>query len=126
MKKYMKSALYGFIAWLVPFLAAFLFYSREGKLNIDVLFFKSIMVVVGSATAAFLLISYFKKINADYFKEGIRVGVVWFAVNVLLDLLILLPMSGMAIPNYFMQIGLGYLAIPAMSVSVGAVLASKK
>lgn len=126
MKKYTKSAFYGFIAWLVPFLAAFLFYTREGKLTIDILFFKSIMVAVGSATAAFLLISYFKKINADYFKEGIRVGILWFAVNILLDLLILLPMSGMAIPTYFMQIGLGYLAIPAMSIAVGTTLANKK
>jgi hypothetical protein len=126
MNKYLKNVLYGFLAWLIPFIAAFLFYTRDGKLTIDIFLFKSIMIVVGSTTAAFLLVSYFKKINAEYLKEGILVGVIWFAVNILLDVLVLIPMSGMSISNYFTQIGLKYLAIPAMSIAVGASLANKK
>jgi hypothetical protein len=126
MKKYFKIALYGFLAWLVPFVSAFFFYTREGTLTIDRYFFKSIMIAVGSISAAFLLISYFKKINADYLKEGILVGVVWLGISILLDLLVLIPMSGMSLSNYFTQIGLGYLAIPAMSVAVGTALANKK
>lgn len=126
MKKYLKNVLYGFLAWLVPFVTAFFFYTREGKLTIDIFLFKTIMIVVGSISGAFLLVSYFKKINADYIKEGILVGVIWFGINILLDLLILIPMSGMSIPNYFTQIGLRYLAIPAMSIAVGTALANKK
>jgi hypothetical protein len=53
------------------------------------------MIVVGSISAAFLLIPYFKKINGNYFKEGIIVGLTWFGMNILLDLLVLIPMSGM-------------------------------
>jgi hypothetical protein len=94
MKKYLKNILYGFLAWLIPFAASFFFYTREGKLTIDIFLFKSIMIVLGSFSAAFLLVSYFKKINADYFKEGIIVGLTWFGINILLDLLILIPMSG--------------------------------
>ena len=126
MKKYPRNILYGFFAWLIPFVASFFFYTREGELTINILFFKSIIIVVGSFSAAFLLVSYFKKINADYFKEGIIVGLTWFGINILLDLLILIPMSGMSIADYFTRIGLGYLAIPAMSIAVGTALKNKK
>lgn len=125
-KKYIRNIFYGFLAWLIPFVASFFFYTREGKLTIDIFLFKSIMIVVGSISAAYLLVSYFKKIDADFFKEGIIVGAVWFGLNILLDLLILIPMSGMSIPDYFAQIGLRYLAIPAMSIAVGTSLANKK
>ncbi len=126
MNKYVRNVLYGFLAWLIPFVASFFFYSREGKLTIDIFLFKSIMIVIGSFSAAILLISYFKNIKNDYLKEGIIVGLVWFGINIVLDLLILIPMSGMSIMGYFMQIGLSYLAIPAMSIAVGTSLENKK
>jgi len=126
MNKYVRNVLYGFLAWLIPFVASIFFYSREGKLTIDIFFFKSIMIVVGSFSVAILLISYFKNINVDYLKEGIIVGLMWFGISIVLDLLILIPMSGMSIMDYFNQIGLRYLAIPAMSVAVGASLENKK
>lgn len=125
MKKYLKNIWYGFLAWLIPFVASLFFYTKEGKLTIDILLFKSIMIAVGSISAAILLVSYFKKINGDYLKEGIMTGVIWFGVNILLDLLILLPMSGMSMANYFTQIGLRYLAIPAMCITVGTALNNK-
>ena len=126
MKKYLRNILYGFFAWFIPFVASFFFYTREGQLTIDILLFKSIMIVVGSFSAAFLLVTYFKKINTDYFKEGFIVGLSWFGINILLDLLVLIPMSGMSIADYFTKIGIGYLAIPAMSVAVGTALENKK
>jgi len=126
MKRYLRICLYGFLAWLIPFVTAFFFYSKEGKLAIDIFLFKSIMIVVGSISAAYLLITYFKKVNSGFLKEGIIVGVVWFGLNIVLDLLILVPMSGMTIPAYFTQIGLRYLAMPAMSVAVGTALFNKK
>ena len=126
MNKYIKNILYGFLAWLIPFVASIFFYTREGKLTIDIFLFKSIMIIVGSFSAAFLLVSYFKKIKADYFKEGIIVGLTWFGINIIMDLLILVPMSGMSIADYFIQIGMSYLAIPAMSIAVGTALENKK
>lgn len=125
-KQYLRNALYGFLAWLIPFAASFLFYSREGKLTIDIFLFKTIMIVVGATTGAFLLVSYFKRIEKNYFREGIIVGSTWFGINILLDLLVLIPMSGMLIADYFTQIGLRYLVIPAMSITVGAALANRK
>jgi hypothetical protein len=125
MNKYFRNVLYGLIAWLVPFLVSIPFYTREGKLVIDIFLFKSIMIVVGSITAAILLVSYFKHVQVDYVKQGIIVGVIWFALNILLDLIILLPMSGMSAADYFTQIGLRYLAIPTMSIAIGMVLRNK-
>ena len=126
MKKYLKITAYGFLAWLVPFLSAFFFYTREGKLNIDIFLFKTIMIIVGSITGAILLVYYFKKVGEKYLQEGIVIGVIWFCLNILLDMAILLPMSKMPIPDYFTQIGLRYLVMPAMSIAVGAALANKK
>ncbi len=124
--KYLKSVSYGFLAWLIPFVASIFFYTREGGLRIDVFLFKTIMIVIGSITAAILLVSYFKKINTSYFKEGIIVGLTWLGVNILLDLLVLIPMSGMSVADYFTQIGLRYLVMPVMSIMVGAALENRK
>jgi hypothetical protein len=124
--KYLKNLGYGFLSWLIPFLSSFLFYTREGELTIDIFLFKSIMIVVGSVTAAFLLIFYFKTINADYLKEGAILGLTWFGINILLDLLVLIPMSGMSLGDYFAQIGLRYVVIPVMCITVGAALKYNK
>jgi len=124
--KNIRNILYGFLSWLIPFVTAFFFYSKEGGLVIDIFLFKSIMIVVGAISGAFLLVSYFKRIHANYLMEGIVVGSTWFVINILLDLLVLVPMSEMSRADYFAQIGLRYLVIPVMSIMVGAVLANKK
>ncbi|WP_321417775.1 hypothetical protein [uncultured Methanomethylovorans sp.] len=124
--KYLKNIIYGFLSWLIPFVASLFFYTKEGVLIVDIFLFKSIMIVVGSISAGFLLVSYFKNINAEYYKEGIVVGFTWFAINILLDLLILVQMSGMSITDYFSQIGLRYIVIPVMTITIGAALKNKK
>lgn len=126
MNKNVRNVLYGFLAWLVPFVSSFFFFSVEGGLTIDVFLFKSIMIVVGSITAAILLVSYFKNVTTAYIKEGILVGLTWFGINILLDIMVLVPMSGMLISDYFAQIGIRYLAMPVMSIAVGVALQNKK
>lgn len=118
MNKILKILLFGFLTWLIPFVIGFLFYSKEGKLIIDIFLFKSIMIVVGSIAGATLLVFYFKKIKKNYLREGIFVGIIWFLINIFLDLIILIPMSKMALADYFAQIGLRYLIIPVMSIAI--------
>tara|TARA_Y100000310_G_scaffold1902_1_gene2393 strand:- start:7923 stop:8294 length:372 start_codon:yes stop_codon:yes gene_type:complete len=120
MNKTLRALVFGFLSWLIPFAASFLFYSKEG-LTIDIFLFKSIMIVVGSISGAFLLVLYIKKLNKDIFREAAIVGLLWFGMNIMLDSIILLPMSKMAFGTYFMQIGLRYLVIPVMSISMGTV-----
>ena len=126
MNKYLRNVLYGFLSWLIPFVSAFFFYSGKGELTIDIFLFKSIMIVVGSVSGAFLLILYFKRVHEDYLKEGVVLGVAWFGINIFLDLLVLIPMSGMSFSEYFVQIGIRYLVIPVMAIMVGVALANKK
>lgn len=103
-----------------------LFYTAEGKLTIDIFLFKSVMIVVGSISAAVLVISYFKKIAAEYLKEGIILGFSWFSINIVLDLIVLVQIWGMSFGDYFEQIGLRYLVIPVMCIMLGKVLEDKK
>jgi hypothetical protein len=51
MNKYLKIVLFGFILWLVPFIAGFFFIDAKGNFLIPETFFKSIMIVVGSDLA---------------------------------------------------------------------------
>jgi len=83
------------------------------------------MIVVGSAFGASLLVLYFKKIEKNHLYEGITVGLAWFAINIILDLVVLLPMSEMSIGAYFAQIGMRYLIIPIISIAVGYVAGSR-
>lgn len=120
--KYMKNLIYGFSTWLIPFFVGVLFYNREGKLSIDIFLFKSIMIVVGSAVGAFLLVKYFKTIYSNFVKEGMIIGFSWLILNIILDILILVPMSHMNLTDYVSQIAIRYITMPVMSVAVGKTL----
>ena len=120
MRKYAKILAFGGISWAIPFLVSLPLYSRDGQVAIDYNLFKSIMVVTGTLVGCILLAVYFKKQRAS-FGEGLRVGVIWYAVNVLLDLLILVPLSKLTIPEYFLQIGIRYLSIVIIGAFAGAI-----
>ena len=118
-----KQALfYGFLVWLVPFVAAFAFYSRDGELTIDIFLFKSIMIIVGVLAGAYLLVRYFRTVERNYIREGMYVGVLWLFLNWALDFATLVPMNDMAVGAYFSEIGLRYLTMPIFAVAIGAVL----
>ncbi|MBI3352759.1 MAG: hypothetical protein HY036_09290 [Nitrospirae bacterium] len=122
MKNYLKIALFGFLTWLVPFVVSFFFFMPDHTLAIDEGLFKSIMIVIGSLTGAVLLVLYFKNVSSDYLRHGVIVGLIWLAINLALDFLILMPMSHMAVSVYLSQIGLRYLTIPIMTIVVGYIL----
>ncbi|MBB6402340.1 hypothetical protein HNP92_001662 [Methanococcus maripaludis] len=122
---YLKCGFFGLLTWLIPFLLSFLFYSENEGLLIDIFLFKSIMIVISGLVGVSLLIMYFKDIKKDYLIEGIFVGVSWLIINLILDILILIPMSGMTYLTYFSQIGLRYLIIPTISISMGFLLKLK-
>ena len=125
MKKLSRIGFLGFLTWLVPFVVSIFFFSREGQLLIDMFLFKTIMIVVGSVFGALMLIVYFKKVVRGYFREGVIVGLAWLAINWVLDFAVLLPMSGMSVGTYFIQIGLRYLVLPIMSISMGYTVEKK-
>lgn len=114
--------LYGFVIWLVPFAVAIPFYSRDGELMVDILLFKTVMLLAGSLTGAVCLVRYFKLVNANLLREGVVIGLVWFTISLVLDLIILVPLNDMALGTYFVEIGLRYLTIPIFAIAFGVVL----
>jgi hypothetical protein len=121
MERVIKIIAFGFLTWLIPFLVAIPFYSPNGTILIDQSLFKSIMIITGGITGAFLVIRSFKGIWKDFIRFGCLIGVVWLLINWVLDFIILLPLNGMDISTYFSQIGIRYLMIPIMSIMAGYV-----
>ncbi len=113
---------YGFIVWAVPYFSAI---PLLGLMQTDPLFFKTLMIVIGGIVAAICTVLYFDKINKDFLREGIILGLVWLIFNWLLDFVGLLPLSKMPYSRYFMEIGLRYICMLAPSVSVGYILSKK-
>ncbi len=122
MKKVLKIGYFGFLTWLVPFVVSLLFFTKEGQPIMDIFLIKSIMIVLSSTFGAFLLIIYFRKIDLNFLREGASIGVSWFVINCILDILVLLPFTGMSMTTWFAQIGMRYLMIPVMSISVGYIV----
>lgn len=125
MKSIKKALIFGFLSWLIPFAASIPFFSLKNGLLVNQLLFKNLMVIVGSFSAAFLIIKYFKNVEKNFIKEGLLLGALWLAINLLFDLLVLVPMGKMPIGQYFLEIGVGYLMIPAMTILCGKILAIK-
>ena len=125
MKNTPRLLLLGLMTWAIPFFTAFFFMDKTGQLSIDAYLFKTIMIIVGGITGAFAIVLYFNKREETYLKHGLLSGFIWFIINIVLDLVLLVPMSKMPYPDYFSQIGLRYLMIPIMTILVGYILTSK-
>lgn len=106
-----RIAVYGLILWLVPFCVATPLMGPDGVPWIGLWLFKRIMLVVGSAVGVILLRKAMARQSREYALLGLRLGVVWTAMQWALDAAILLPISGMGVGEYVSQIGLGYLSI---------------
>ncbi len=108
---------------MVPFVVSILIFPiRESQRPL----FESIMPVVVTVCAVVFSILYFRKLESGFLREGILIGVVWFAINIVLDLLMFMegPMK-MSFPDYMMDIGLVYLIIPAVILGFGYLLTQR-
>ncbi|MBU1617362.1 MAG: hypothetical protein KKF06_06305, partial [Candidatus Margulisbacteria bacterium] len=73
---------YGLIVWAVPYISAI---PLLGLMESDQIFFKTLMIVIGGITSAVCIVLYFNKVEKDYLKEGIWLGIIWLVVNWLMD-----------------------------------------
>jgi len=127
MKLTPKLFIYGFLTWLIPFLFSFAFVGPGGEMWIEETFFKTIMVVTGALVGTFYLVRYFRGVTANHMKVGLMVGLIWFAINIILDLiLVLVGFFPYTVVIYFTDIGLRYLALPIFAYGMGAALEHKK
>ena len=120
MKSIKKTLLYGFLIWLIPFIIAFLIFPiRESNRAL----FESIMPTVITICVVFFAVVYFKKLEDNFLKEGVLIGIVWLVMSFGIDLIMFMqgPMK-MSFINYAMDIGLTYLIIPTITVGFGYLL----
>ena len=120
-----KLMLLGFLSWLIPFVISFLFYKPGGELMVPYGTFKATIMVVGTISGCYLLFQYFKFIQTEFIRHAIIAGLVWFALNIILDAVILIPIMKTTFSDYFMTIGIGYIAIPTISIAMGFILNAK-
>lgn len=127
MQKFGKIILFGLLLWIVPFLASFPFVDASGRFLIPETFFKSVMVVVGAFVGVVLAVRFFQSILKDHLREGVVIGIVWLAISLALDLVLVragfFPMS---VYQYFTDIGLRYMSIPIYTIGLGYALEQKK
>lgn len=100
----------GASVWLVPLGVSFGFYSPTLELLTSYALFKSVMVVV--LTVTLLLVNLVRP------PVGVSPWVaagVYLAVNLVLDLLVVVPMARLTLGAYLEQIALVYVIIPTLT-----------
>jgi hypothetical protein len=113
--------LYVFLSWFIPLTTAFAFYSppednnKPPQLSVEKTTFKTAMVLIGSSSSLFLLSRILlrppnlslkpEQILERIVFEAIPICSVFLCVNLVLDVLILIPMSGQTFKDYFIDIG---------------------
>lgn len=124
MKSIKTALIYGFLVWLIPFLLAlFLFSVRQSNRPL----FDSFMSVVLAAGVIFFAIKYFQKVEENFFKEGIYIGVIWLVASLALDFPMFSagPMK-MSLTDYISDIGITYIMIPVIATGIGYILEDRK
>jgi hypothetical protein len=110
--------LYGLAVWVIPFVVAIAIFPIRIS---DRPLFESIMPVVVALCVVIFSVSYLGRVQSGHLREGVLLGVVWFLISVVLDLVMFLPESPMRmdIVNYVKDIGLTYLMIPTITIGFG-------
>jgi len=124
MNKYLKIVVFGFLVWLIPFMVSFVVFPLKAIMRP---LFESIMPLVLTIVVIILSYHYLKNINADYIKEGLLTGIIWYIINIAIDLVLFMPQSPMHMNfvDYMMDIGLTYLIIPAITIGMGYMAENK-
>ncbi len=123
MKSIKFAILYGFLLWLIPFIVSFLVYPVR---EINYPFFETIMPIALAACVVVFGTLYMKDVDRSHIAEGLKIGVLWFIMSVVIDLFIFMwgPMKK-TFPDYMTDIGLTYLIYPIVTVGFGLILKKK-
>jgi predicted neutral ceramidase superfamily lipid hydrolase len=93
----------GFLIWIIPLAISFAFYSPQSELLTSYAWFKSVMVVVLTLTT--LGVNLIRPIKRS---SPLLIAVIYTAMSIVLDLLVLVPMTRMSLAIYVEQIALVY------------------
>ena len=117
MKHFIRALLYGLVVWVVPFIVAWIIYPLH---EFERPLFESIMPVAVALSTAVFSVLYLKELEIGFLKEGLYLGLLWFAICILIDLLLFSwgPMK-MNFGDYIKDIGITYIMIPVITVTMG-------
>ena len=117
MRSLKKAFCYGFLVWLLTLLVSMAIFPIKKSWPV---LFDSIMPVVLTIFAMVFVNRYFRDCTTGFLREGMLLGAIWLAVNLLFDLPLFSygPMK-MSLVDYLADIGLTYLILPAVTVGVG-------
>lgn len=124
MKSIKKVLLYGFLIWLTPFIISFFIFPLKTS---NPALFESIMPLVLTICVVFFTGLYFRRMDDNLHKESIKLGVIWFSISLIIDLILFLPASPMHMDfsTYMQDIGLTYLIIPTITIGFGYMIEKK-
>ncbi len=109
---------FAILAWLIPFFVSVCIFPL--KTSHEPLF-DSLMGVTLTCSTVILALVYFRGLTANYIARGAKIGIIWPLANWVLDGIMFSggPMK-MSLRQYVMDIGIAYLAIPAITIGFGA------
>jgi hypothetical protein len=111
-----KALLLGLVVWLVPFAVAFCIFALKTSWRS---LFESIMPVTLAAVVVGCALFYFRNVEAPSLREGLLLGLLWWAISLAIDLpLMLSPPISMPLLEYVADIGLTYLMIPILTLGI--------
>lgn len=125
MTNFIRAIVFGLVSWAVPFAVSYGLIDQNGQFVAGVGLFKSVMFVSAAAVTAVLLVLYFRHVHSRYLRESVLLSILWLEINLMLDLLVLVPLTHMNLYNYVFQVGFGYLFIPVMCVMAGLLLSGR-
>ena len=123
--KSIKLALsYGFLLWLLPFIVSFLIFPLKRAQSP---LFETIMAVTVTFCVVVFANLYYRRMESGFLTESIKLGILWFGIGIILDLLMFMwgPMK-MTFANYMLDIGLTYGIFPIVTIGFGYSLAGKQ
>jgi len=114
-----RAFIYGFLLWIIPFLASVLIFPLK---KTDPAFFQSLLGIVSIALAVILTVHYFRKTQGNL-REGIFLGIIFLLISLFFDFLFFIwgPIK-MSVPAYVKEIAVGYLAYPIITIGFGFLL----
>jgi hypothetical protein len=119
-----KAIIFGILVWAVPFAVSFLIFPIRQSNRI---MFESIMPDIVAGTVVIFALLYYKNAMAVSVWEGLRLGLIWFAISFLIDLVMFSsgPMK-MPFTDYLADVGIVYLMIPIITVGFAGSLCGRK
>ena len=111
----------GVLSWLHPFLVSVPLISPEGGPIIDVFAFKTLMLLVDGVVGAVLFAYHVPRLGENYLVGTITADVVWFVLNVGLDLIVLVALLGRPAEEWVVGTGAQYLLLPIQAAAIGFV-----